>query len=105
MKAVAFSFTLVLFVLVIPTVLCFIHSRQPQWFFRWRQLLWLLGTAAFSWLWINSLIWVPYCLGLTRIRGPEAVFAMFFGWLYLWVAMLPVMTLYLLYRLILRIWR
>jgi len=98
-------FMLILFVLVIPLGLCLAIDRRREWFAGARLPLWLIGITLFSWLSINSLIWIPYYLDLNQIRGPEAAFALLFGWLYLWVAMLPVITLYLLCRLIRNIGR
>lgn len=97
--------TLILFVLVIPLGLCFAVERCREWFAGARLPLWPIGVTLFSWLWVNGLILIPYYLGLTQIRGPEAAFALLFGWLYLWIAMLPVITIYLICRLIRNIWR
>jgi len=97
--------TLILFVLVIPLGLCVAVERRREWFAGARLALWLIGITLFSWLCTNAAVWVPCYLGLTQIRGPEAAFALLFGWLYLWVTMLPVITIYLISRLIRNIWR
>ncbi|MBR4597987.1 MAG: hypothetical protein IKO42_06315 [Opitutales bacterium] len=33
------------------------------------------------------------------LQEPEAAFALFFGWAYIWVAAVPVFALYLLYKI------
>lgn len=85
---------LTLFVLIIPIGLCLMHDNRPQWFARWRILGWIAGVMIFSWVYLNAMVAIPYALGIYSIRGPEVVFFVLFGWLYLPIAALPVLSIY-----------
>lgn len=88
------SLVLIAYVVIIPVGICFLHAKRPNFFHKWKLALWVIGTAVFSWVFINAVIVIPYLLGLFCPRGPEAVFALFFGWSYLWFASLPVLVVY-----------
>ena len=87
---VLFFTLLILYVLVIPV----------GWFGRSRILLWIAGLTVFSWCGVVGAILIPYYCGIFCPRGPELVFALFFGWSYLWFAAIPVFTIYGVLRLI-----
>ena len=91
--------------LAIPLGLCFAVERRRKWFAGARLPLWVIGVTLFSWLYTNAAVWIPCYLGLSQIHEPEAIIVSLFGWLYLWIAMLPVITIYLICRLIRNIWR
>lgn len=82
------------YVLVFPLCICYLHYTRPYLFKTWRLLVWIVLSGLFSWCFVNAAIWVPYWLGIFSPRGPELVFAMFFGWAYLWLAALPFGMLY-----------
>jgi hypothetical protein len=88
------------FVVVIPIAICIIHYKRPEWFSRWKLLLWIIGSALLSWCYVNACIWIPYKLELFLPRGPELVFALLFGWMYLWLASIPTMIIYAVWRVI-----
>ena len=78
-----------------PVLACLFCVWKKAWFrSRQRVLAALIFYTAFSWLFINAAVWIPYSMGLTEIRGPEAAFALVFGGLYLWVTSLPVFLIY-----------
>ncbi len=85
---------LILYVLVIPVGLCFLWERHPGCFRGGKLFLWIAGLTVFSWCGVVGAILIPYCCGLFIPRGPELVFALFFGWSYLWLAALPVFAIY-----------
>lgn len=98
MKILA-GFTLLLYTVLVPCAVCLMHYRHPDWFSGWKKLLlWTVVSALFSWGFVNAILWIPTWLGLFRPRGPELAFALFLGWLYLWVDSLPVMLLYWIVR-------
>ena len=100
MKMLA-DFAVLLFIVIIPSAMCIIHFRCPEWFSRWwKRLLWVIGTAIFSWCYVNASIWIPYTLKWWVPRGPEAGFALFFGWMYLWIVSVPVVAIYVAFRII-----
>ena len=97
---VLFFTLLILYVLVIPVGLCFLRDLRPGLFCRSRILLWIAGLTVFSWCGVVGAILIPYYCGIFCPRGPELVFALFFGWSYLWFAAIPVFTIYGVLRLI-----
>lgn len=78
-----------------PVLACLIFVRKKAWFRSGRRILAaIFFYTALSWLFINAAVWIPYFMGLTEIRGPEAAFALLFGGLYLWVTSLPVFLIF-----------
>ena len=71
----------VIYMLVIPACVCVLHYKKPLLFKGlWRKI-------------IFAAIYSKYAF-----RGPEIAFALFFGWLYLWIASIPVWFVYWLAR-------
>jgi|GEM_PF-6146809 len=85
---------LILYLIGFPALVCLLAEKRPALFRFPTVLLVLFCAAVFSWLFTNALWWVPYTLGLIHIRGPEAVFALFFGWLYAGIAGTPFVLVY-----------
>mgnify|MGYP006922304802 CR=1 FL=1 len=85
---------LLLYVLVIPIGLCILWEYYPALFRRGRLFLWIPGISIFSWVCVLGAILIPYYCGFFVPRGPELCFALFFGWLYLWIAGIPVFVIY-----------
>ena len=83
-------------------MLCILFEHHPEWFCRIRLLLWIPGLSLLSWCGVTGAILLPCLCGLQTPRGPELVFALLFGWLYLWLAGTPVFLLYGAFRLIRR---
>ena len=102
---VSVSAFLIFYALVIPIGICIVLDHRPGWFRRGKILLWIAGLSAFSWGGVVGAILLPYCCGLSVPRGPELVFALFFGWSYLWFASFPVFLIYGTLRLIRRVSR
>ena len=85
---------LFIYATIFPLLVCVIHATHPALFRRGRIVLWMLGAAALSWCFINGTYYLATVTGLYRPRGPEVMFAVVFGWIYLWIASIPVMLLY-----------
>lgn len=83
-----------LYTIVFPLGCCLAGEFYPALRFRKHPVLWLAGGGLFSWGFINAVLWVPIALNWYIPRGPEVVFALFFGWCYLFVASLPVLAVY-----------
>jgi len=83
-----------LYVLIIPIGFCIAINKRPQWFTPLRLLDWILGILIFSWSFSNAMTWLPYVLGLYYPGGPAAGITFIFGWVYLPLAMIPVLTIY-----------
>ena len=80
---------------VFPALLCYANWKYPKLFDNiWKFLGWVVGYSLFSWGYFIAVIWIPYVLGLYSIRGPELAFALFFGWIYLWVTSSPMFLCY-----------
>ena len=90
---------LFLYLIVFPALICLLAEKRPVWFRFPTVPVVLAGAAVFSWLFTNALWWVPCSLGLIQIRGPEAAFALIFGWLYAGIAGVPFFLIYALLRL------
>ena len=81
-----------------PVLACLFCAWKKTWFRSGRRILAaLIFYTALSWLFINAVVWIPYSMGLTEIRGPEAALALLCGGLYLWVTSLPVFLIYATY--------
>ena len=85
---------LILYLIVFPALVCLLAEKRPALFRFPTVFLVLFCAAAFSWLFTNALWWIPYSLGLIQIRGPEAAFALIFGWLYAGIAGTPFFLIY-----------
>ena len=62
----------------------------------------ILLYSLFSWAAVNGIVFLKYVLDPMSFQGPEGAFALFFGWLYLWITSLPVFLLYPMVRDVLR---
>lgn len=91
---------LVLYVFVIPCGLCFLREHRPDWFRHGRLFLWIAALSVFSWCGVVGTVLISYFCGLFIPRGPELIFALFFGWSYLWIASVPVFAVYGILRLV-----
>ena len=93
---------LFLYLIVFPALICLLAEKRPA-LFRFPTVQTVLAAAAvFSWLFTNALWWVPCSLGLIQIRGPEAAFALIFGWLYVGIAGTPFFLIYGILRFVRR---
>jgi len=87
-----FWFTILLFTLIIPVSLYFIYRKHPQWFSDWKIFCWPIGTAIFSWTYLNAPVLIGHLFGYYA-GGPGVAFNLLFGWLYLWMAAFPVILI------------
>ena len=76
--------------LILPVALCVWRERRPEHFRKETRLAVILLYSALSWGLTNGYIFLCYLIDSSSLRGPEAGFALFFGWLYLWFTSLPV---------------
>lgn len=102
MRVLVFTL-LFLFCFVIPGGLCFLKERHPNWFRHGKLLLWIAALTVFSWSSVVGAILIPCFCGLFIPRGPELIFALFFGWAYLWIASVPMFVIYGSLRLVRRL--
>lgn len=86
---------LLLYLIAVPLLVCVIHSAWPELFRRGRVVLWALGMAVLSWCVANGACALIVMSGPLRPRGPEATFALLFGWGYLWVSAVPIVLAYI----------
>ena len=85
------SFLLGLFFIIIPMFLCFMHYKNPQWFSGWKIFLWLIGTALFSSIYMNTEYWFPILGRDCRCHAAEYKFSYV---AILWVTAIPVVFIY-----------
>lgn len=93
---------LLLYTALLPAALCTLFERRPDWFRGLRLPVWIAGLSLGSWCGVVGALLLPCWCGFWTPRGPELVFALLFGWLYLWIAGAPVFLLYGALRLIRR---
>ena len=94
-------FVYALYFLVIPIAVCVLDFKCKRLFKGYRKAIWAVGYALLSWVLILACILVPEYLGLYMVRGPELAFALFFGWIYLFISSIPVFFAYLIFNIIL----
>lgn len=89
----------VIYMLVIPACVCVLHYKKPLIFKGlWRKIIFAAIYSCISYITLLFALCIPYWLGKYAFRGPEIAFALFFGWLYLWIASIPVWFVYWLAR-------
>ena len=98
MQILYFAILWLLYCLLIPAALCCGIEMRPAWFRLWKWIFWIPALSAISWIIVVGAIAIPSFLGIFTPRGPELVFAIFFGWLYLWIAGIPVFLIYGVFR-------
>lgn len=79
---------------LLPSAGCLLFDRYNRYFHGHRASIPILLYSLVSWATVNGFIFLKYSLDPMSIRGPEAGFALFFGWIYLWITSLPVFLLY-----------
>ena len=84
--------------IVFPLAACFCFAKFPRWFQGFRMLGAVFLYSLLSWGFVNGVILLRYLLNPMTLRGPEGVFALFFGSLYLWFTSLPVFLIAFLIR-------
>lgn len=91
----AFSIIVLLVSCVIyPFAIIWARETRPDWMRGWRCRLFVVGALAVSWGVSVGSVFIPYELGWWTFRGPEAAFAVLFGWLYLPLMSIPVLGVY-----------
>ncbi len=83
-----------LFFCILPLSACLLFDKYKRHFHGAGVLIPILLYSLLSWGTVNGFIFLRYCLDPMSLRGPEGAFALFFGWLYLWIASVPVFLLY-----------
>ena len=85
---------------IFPLSACLLFDKYRQFFTGNRVLLAILLYSLLSWSITNGVIYFRYLLDPMSLQGPEGVFALFFGWLYLWITSIPVFLIHLIIRVI-----
>ena len=85
---------------IFPLSACLLFDKYRQFFRGGRVLLAILLYSLLSWSVTNGVIYFRYLLDPMSLQGPEGVFALFFGWLYLWITSIPVFLIHLIIRVI-----
>ena len=100
MMDIIFYAYLIFFFGVLPLSACLLFEKYKL-YFRWgRWGISILLYSFLSWSMTNGIVYLKYLLDPTGFRGPEGVFALFFGWIYLWITSIPVFLVYAAVRLI-----
>ena len=85
---------------IFPLSACLLFDKYRQFFTGSRMLIAIVLYSLLSWCVTNGVIYFRYLLDPTSLQGPEGVFALFFGWLYLWITSIPVFLIHLIIRVI-----
>jgi len=91
-----------LFFFIIPVFLCVAHYKNPQWFSGRKILFWLIGTALFSLIYMNAQYEIFYLLGF---MDKVAFYFRLVSWFFLWITAIPVLLIYGVILLILKMIR
>ena len=83
---------------IFPLAACFCFAKFRRFLHGFRMLAAVLLYSLLSWGFVNGVIFFRYLLDPMTLRGPEGVFALFFGSLYLWFTSLPVFLIAFLIR-------
>ena len=98
-----------IFFIDFPIGMCLLHYYYPQ-FFRHRQkghysiVPWLI-LSLISWGIVALGMFIAIQFGRYPENGFSVVCAYLFGWAYIWFTMIPIGLIYLLIRLIQKIWQ
>ena len=79
---------------------CLLFDKYRQFFTGSRMLIAIVLYSLLSWSVTNGVIYLRYLLDPMSLQGPEGVFALFFGWLYLWITSIPVFLVHLTVRVV-----
>ena len=91
---------LAFFFAIFPLSACLLFDKCREHFRGGRVLLAIFLYSLLSWGVTNGVIYFRYLLDPMSLQGPEGVFALFFGWLYLWITSIPVFLIHLTVRVI-----
>ena len=91
---------LAFFFAIFPLSACLLLDKYRQFFRGSKVLLAISLYSLLSWSVTNGVIYFRYLLDPMSLQGPEGVFALFFGWLYLWITSIPVFLIHLIIRVI-----
>ena len=93
---------LALFFGIFPLAACLLVDKNKRCLHSFGVLIAILSYSLVSWVVTNGFVALKYLLDPASFRGPEGAFALFFGWLYLWITSIPVFLLYTAVRMIFR---
>ena len=85
---------------IFPLSACLLFDKYRQFFSGSRMLIAIVLYSLLSWSVTNGVIYFRYLQDPMSLQGPEGAFALFFGWLYLWITSIPVFLIHLIIRLI-----
>ena len=85
---------------IFPLSACLLFDKYQQFFTGSRMLIASVLYSLLSWSITNGIIYFRYLLDPMSLQGPEGVFALFFGWFYLWITSIPVFLIHLIIRVI-----
>ena len=91
---------LAFFFAIFPLSACLLFDKYREHFRGGRMLIAIVLYSLLSWSITNGVIYFRYLLDPMSLQGPEGAFALFFGWLYLWITSIPVFLIHLIIRVI-----
>ena len=89
---------LAFFFVIFPLSACLLFDKYQQFFTGSRMLIAIVLYSLLSWSVTNGVIYFRYLLDPMSLQGPEGAFALFFGWLYLWITSIPVFLVHSIIR-------
>ena len=91
---------LAFFFAIFPLSACLLFDKFREHFRGSRMLIAIVLYSLLSWSVTNGVIYFRYLQDPMSLQGPEGAFALFFGWLYLWITSIPVFLIHLTVRVI-----
>ena len=89
---------LTFFFVIFPLSACLLFDKYRQYFKGGKVLIAIMLYSLLSWSVTNGVIYFRYLLDPMSLQGPEGAFALFFGWLYLWITSIPVFLVHSIIR-------
>ncbi|MBQ7393539.1 MAG: hypothetical protein IJV89_04220 [Lentisphaeria bacterium] len=87
-----------IFFVIFPLSACLLFDKYRQYFKGGKVLIAIMLYSLLSWSVTNGVIYFRYLLDPMSLQGPEGAFALFFGWLYLWITSIPVFLVHSIIR-------
>ena len=92
---IIWSILIIFWVIIFPLVSCWVLDYFNGYFKGIKILYFIFLYSLLSWVVSNGLVLLKYAINPASFNGPEGIFALFFGYLYLWFTSIPVFLIYL----------
>ncbi len=89
----------------VPVAMCMWHCIKPEHFHGVRLFIPFGLMSILSWTAVAGMTWLSYKIGRFPANGFSGMCAFAFGWAYIWLTMIPIGTVYIIWRIALKLLR